>query len=58
MLSNDEMVKIMQDMLANRKPELKNDEAKNFAKMFEQDMELAARKGWIIELPFEISDVG
>ncbi len=58
MLSHDEMIKIAKDMMENREPKLKSEEAREFADMFRQDMELAARKGWIIELPFEISDVG
>lgn len=58
MLTHDEMVKIMQDMMAGQQPVLENEEAKQFAAVFTEDMATAKANGWTIEIPSEIPDVG
>jgi hypothetical protein len=58
MLTHDEMVKIMKDMMAGRQPVLENEEAKQFAAVFTEDIAIAKKNGWTIEIPSEIPDVG
>jgi len=57
MLTHDEMTTLMRDYLAGRRSSVTGKDADAFLEEFKKDVELAKRKGWTIEIPFEIPDL-
>jgi|WetSurMetagenome_2_1015567.scaffolds.fasta_scaffold496419_2 hypothetical protein len=56
-LTSEQITQIALDMLAHRKPSITGRDADDFRVAFQRDIDLAEKKGWKIELPFEVPDI-
>jgi hypothetical protein len=57
MLTVEQMTQIAVDLLLGRTPQSKGKEAEEFIARLKKDIDALKKKGYIIELPFEIPDV-
>lgn len=57
-LTTEETEQITVDVLTGKPPRVQGPEADKLRAALEKDIALAKKKGWIIELPFEIPDFG
>jgi hypothetical protein len=57
MLTSDQIKTLSIELLLNKPITVHGLEAEEFIVKFKKDMAEAKRKGWILELPFEVPDV-
>jgi len=58
MLTSEEVEIIAIDMLTNSAPRITGADADAFRVLLQADIDLAKKNNWVLELPFEIPDVG